>query len=306
MAPSLAQVARPQLFICTLLSSESLVDHLSQILEGDRYRLLHTNPDDFLTIVKQGKHHIDCLILEETASLPQRIGQLHRDAILLPAVIVTTLPEQNYQAEDITPAGQKLDSCYHVAEVRWADPTGPQILEAIEQSISQFLQLSKTCPIPDPKVAKVFASEDFAVTLASQQQRLSQKLKERLGYLGVYYKRNPRQFFHQLSEDEKQEYLLSLKQTYQKIILNYFRAGHTSVNQQIDEFVATLFFSDISILKILEIHMELMSSLTKQLKLEGRDEAILLDYRLTLIDIMAHLCEMYRRSIPKAEKNRSQ
>jgi circadian clock protein KaiA len=33
--------------------------------------------------------------------------------------------------------------------------------------------------------------------------------------------------------------------------------------------------------------------------LEGRSEDILLDYRLTLIDVIAHLCELYRRSVPQ-------
>lgn len=51
--------------------------------------------------------------------------------------------------------------------------------------------------------------------------------------------------------------------------------------------------------QVVEIHMELIDDISKQLKLEGRSEDILLDYRLTLIDIIAHLCEMYRRSIPR-------
>ena len=45
--------------------------------------------------------------------------------------------------------------------------------------------------------------------------------------------------------------------------------------------------------------MELMEEFSNQLKLEGRSEDVLLDYRLTLIDIIAHLCEMYRRSVPR-------
>jgi circadian clock protein KaiA len=45
--------------------------------------------------------------------------------------------------------------------------------------------------------------------------------------------------------------------------------------------------------------MELMDEFSKQLKLEGRNDDILQDYRLTLIDTIAHLCEMYRRSIPR-------
>lgn len=48
--------------------------------------------------------------------------------------------------------------------------------------------------------------------------------------------------------------------------------------------------------QIIEIHMELIDEFSKQLKLEGRSDEVLLDYRLTLIDILAHLCETYRSS----------
>jgi circadian clock protein KaiA len=68
---------------------------------------------------------------------------------------------------------------------------------------------------------------------------------------------------------------------------------------RVDRFVEQAFFADMSVSQIVEIHMELMDALATQLKLEGRSEEILLDYRLTLIDIIAHLCEMYRRSIPR-------
>ena len=44
-----------------------------------------------------------------------------------------------------------------------------------------------------------------------------------------------------------------------------------------------------------------MDEFAHQLKIEGRSEDILLDYRLALIDIIAHLCEMYRRSIPSED-----
>jgi len=54
--------------------------------------------------------------------------------------------------------------------------------------------------------------------------------------------------------------------------------------------------------QIIEIHMELIDEFSKQLKLEGRNDEVLLDYRLTLIDILAHLCEVYRCSIPKQLK----
>ncbi|NJK29861.1 MAG: circadian clock protein KaiA [Acaryochloris sp. SU_5_25] len=301
MTLSQTSVSRPQIFICTLLSSGSLVDQCTQILEGDRYSLVHATYDNFFEIVEQDKHRIDCLILAENAALPRIVGDLHREAILLPAVL---LPEKGQMDQDQSEnsensAAQQNDSAYHIAEVRIKGNLQECIIQGIDQAIAQFLQLSTACRIPHTAQSEATASETEAIrqNLTLQQQRLSQKLKERLGYLGIYYKRNPQQFFHKLSTEEQEDYLLILKRDYRDIILNYFRQG-SAVNQEIDDFVTQLFFADISIIKILEIHMELMDAFAKKLKLEGRNEEVLLDYRLTLIDIMAHLCEMYRRSIP--------
>ena len=131
-----------------------------------------------------------------------------------------------------------------------------------------------------------------------QQRRLSEKLKERLGYLGVYYKRNPQFFLRHLPQNERQKFLENLKSDYRQIVLMYF-SQEKNLNQKIDSFVDTAFFADVSVSSIVEIHMELMEEFSKQLKLEGRSEEVLLDYRLTLIDVIAHLGEMYRRSIPR-------
>ena len=116
----------------------------------------------------------------------------------------------------------------------------------------------------------------------------------------MYYKRNPQQFFRNLSGQERQELMDQLTREYRQIILNYFSKG-TKINQAIDRFVNDAFFADLSVSQIVEIHMELMDDFAQQLKLEGRNEDILIDYRLTLIDIIAHLCEMYRRSIPRED-----
>ena len=51
--------------------------------------------------------------------------------------------------------------------------------------------------------------------------------------------------------------------------------------------------------KIIEMHMEVMDDFSNQLKIEGRDDEVILDYRLVLIDILAHLCELYRYSMKK-------
>ncbi|WP_198648297.1 circadian clock protein KaiA, partial [Cyanothece sp. BG0011] len=144
------------------------------------------------------------------------------------------------------------------------------------------------------------SSENNQSFLLLQQRRLAEKLKERLGYLGVYYKRDPKYFYRNLSPKDKQELLKQLMISYREIILNYF-GEETDVNQAIDQFVNQAFFSDISVSRVLEIHMELMDEFSQQLKLEGRSEEILLDYRLAIIDILAHLGEMYRRSIPRGD-----
>jgi circadian clock protein KaiA len=147
------------------------------------------------------------------------------------------------------------------------------------------------------KTAADRSQESF---LLLQQRRLADKLKERLGYLGVYYKRNPNYFYRNLTRQEKQEFLAKLSNEYREIILNYFSPDE-NFNQMIDQFVNHTFFSDIAVSQILEIHMELMDKFSQSLKLEGRSDEILLDYRLALIDILAHLGEMYRRSIPRED-----
>jgi len=43
--------------------------------------------------------------------------------------------------------------------------------------------------------------------------------------------------------------------------------------------------------------MELMDDFSQQLKLEGRSDDIILDHRLALVNIIANLCKMYRRSL---------
>ena len=101
-----------------------------------------------------------------------------------------------------------------------------------------------------------------------------------------------------MTQAERQEFLEKLRTDYRVIVLKYF-AKDSNLNQKIDDYVNVAFFADISVSQLVEIHMDLMDEFSKQLQLEGRSEDILLDYRLTLIDVIAHLCEMYRRSIPR-------
>jgi len=97
---------------------------------------------------------------------------------------------------------------------------------------------------------------------------------------------------------ERQNLLQQLKADYRQIIINYFAGDETS-KEKIDNFIHKVFDYNLPVPLIIEIHMDLIDELSKQLKVEGRSDDILLDYRLTLIDILAHLCEMYRCSLTR-------
>jgi len=301
----------PQLAICTFVPSEFLAQSLGQFLSSDRYIVYTTASEaEFFDFVEQHKRQLDCLVLQDDGSLLSVINRLYKQGILLPVVILsresaaTTLNvatinplESSLKSDDLTLA--KATHLFHAAEVRLGITQLAEIGGFIDQAISQFVSLSTASSLPNLSAIVDLTTElTNRSFLMQQQRRLSEKLQERLGYLGVYYKRNPQLFLRYLPRNEKQKLLENLKIEYREIVLKYFSQDDT-INQKIDNFVDKAFFADISVSRVVEIHMELMEEFSKQLKLEGRSEEILLDYRLTLIDVIAHLGEMYRRSIPR-------
>jgi circadian clock protein KaiA len=308
-----------QLSICSLASSEALSTSLKQSLGSSRYLLNHFHSKStFLEFLDLEKQQIDCLILQAQPSLSKLTNELHQRSTVLPAVIIyENLPEK--VENSLTPLSfptTEEQTCavaepgdteagyptvfYHTAEVHISFVQISELARYIEQAISQFLNLSpsfrKTNSV---NTADQTSDNSVQKFLIEHQSRLAEKLRERLGYLGVYYKRNPQRFLRNLPAQERKQFLDNLKSDYRDIILTYFANQPRILNQKIDEFVNNAFFADVSVTQIVEIHMNLMDAFSKQLKLEGRSEEILLDYRLTLIDIIAHLCEMYRRSIPR-------
>ncbi|MEN9223060.1 MAG: hypothetical protein Q6M04_11560 [Thermostichus sp. BF3_bins_97] len=288
--------------------------------------------DLFLEHLHQQDGNIDCLVLlVDPIRLEQleHIGnQLCEWGLLLPTVLALVLepseseptPEETYprrgrtQAPPKTPHAAAVNALlkreqffYHnAALVRSLAPQDLLVhtqrssispLELlIERAIALFLQVSPTCGLPQGQVRP--KGQAYLAYSNQQQQRLAEKLRERLGYAGVYYHRDPDLFYRRLSDPERRALMQRLRGLYQTIVLEYFQSPETA-NARIDELVALAFFADIGAAQLLELHMGLMEDFAKQLKLEGRSEEILLDYRITLIDVMAHLSEMYRRSIPK-------
>ncbi len=311
-----------RLFICLFSTDEQLTQGLTQLLSEDRYSLhCISRAGEFIDYIEHNKEQIDCLICIDNAAVKTLLSQLYERGTLLPIAIVESSKPSNIvpptslskkQGGAAAPAARERFSTfeeqtgatstfYHSAEVRLPRANLEQITTYINLAITKFLNLASSCTLQDkttkPQIERQENSQNF---LIFQQKKLAEKLKERLGYLGVYYKRNSQDFYRNLSPDQKQELLRKLSADYRQIILDYFSETR-EINQLIDQFVNQAFFADLSVSQILEIHMELMDEFAQQLKLEGRSEEILLDYRLALIDIIAHLGEMYRRSIPRED-----
>lgn len=295
-----------QLSICIFVTEKKLAQSIAELLSGDRYKLnMVESPGELVKFIEEHKEQVDCLIvLLEKALLPL-LHLLYEQGTLLPAIVIidrqgeSLLQNDLNRSEEIENDGKHI---YHSGEVKLLSTELEEIASSIDSAIGKFLHLGPSCSIAEKSTTlsepqKLETKQNF---LMLQQRRLAEKLKERLGYLGVYYKRNPKSFYRNLNQEEKKELLEQLNLEYREIILNYF-GDDAATNQAIDQFINRAFFADISVSQILEMHMALMGEFAKQLKLEGRSEEILLDYRLALIDLIAHLCEMYRRSIPRED-----
>jgi circadian clock protein KaiA len=209
------------------------------------------------------------------------IEGLRRQGLVLPAVVVG---EVSGRVE------------YHDAEVHLPQDQLEQIAYSVDAAVSRFLRSGVAEGGGTPTSSA--ASPATAGTAATPEPwRLPNRLHGRLGYLGVFYKRDPALFLRNLPQGERQELLRSLERSYRDLLISYFK-DPAAANQAIESFVHTAFFSDLPINKVVEIHVDLIDVFWKQLKLEGHKNDFLQDYRLALLDVLAHLCEMYRRSVP--------
>ncbi|MDJ0551699.1 MAG: circadian clock protein KaiA, partial [Microcystis sp. M49637_WE12] len=231
-----------------------LVNSLTALLANERYNLtLGSSSSELLANIEAQKEKIDCLLVVFHPSLQPTFNQLYEGGILLPVVIIVA--DKNITAE----TNDSPTCLYHSAELQITVNELDSITSVIDQAIARFLHLAPNCSFserttivnqPNP----VANNHSF---LLLQQRRLAEKLKERLGYLGVYYKRNPQLFYRNLAPEEKKELLREVRADYREIILNYFQQDYP-INQAIDELVNNVFFTDLSVSQILEIHMELM------------------------------------------------
>lgn len=281
-----------------LFAPEHVAHRLRSIFQGDRHYLSSFQAlDDFCAFLEEKPERIDCLLVYYEANSLPVLNRLYEQGRLLPIILLEPSPSALAKTTNEHPT-----IVYHNAEIHLPESQWSELPTVVDRAIAHYLHLGPICTLPNQTetIPAPIVDESSQSFLLLQQRRLADKLKERLGYLGVYYKRKPSHFYRNFSPQEKQEYLEDLSSQYREIILSYF-SDEGTVNDLLDQFVNQAFFADLAISQILEIHMELMDEFSQHLKLEGRSEEVLLDYRLVLIDILAHLGEMYRRSIPRED-----
>ena len=267
-------MAGPALTIALLLQTADLVDACRQWLPNSRYKPIEVDLGtelDLASVLEAHQDDVDAVVVEQQLlNEPQR-KQLLNQGLLFPAVV----------------GGETKGTVdYHPEELHLPDDQLEQLSYNIDAAISRFL-----------RQGRADGRSDEADRSTEAVWKLSSRLQERLGYLGVFYKRDPSRFLSSLPKEERQELLQSLQRTYRDLLISYFR-DPAAANQALESFVNTAFFSDLPITRTVEIHVDLIDGFWKQLRLEGHKNDFLQDYRLALLDVMAHLCEMYRRSIP--------
>lgn len=264
------------LTIVSLIRDPGLEAAVSRWLDGQqRYRLLSCTPDvDPVAELERLRDSCDALLLQQGELAPEAAQSLQARGLVLPAVVIGRVRGQvDYHPDEIHLPPDQLEQLTYSLDA------------AISRSLSGALAVS-----PDD-------SEQGRDEPMPERWRLANRLQSRLGLLGVFYKRDPSRFLRNLDPKDAQILLASLQRTYRDLLLSYFK-DPAAANQALESFVNTAFFSDLPITKTVEIHMDLIDSFSKQLRLEGHKSDFLQDYRLALLDVMAHLCEMYRRSIP--------
>lgn len=290
---------KTKLQVCLFAAQQPLADSIAKLTDSDCYELNCFNlMEDLINFAIKYYEQIDCLVLSIGNELKSGLKRLRQSEVLLPTVIIEAEPvDMAFETKDLNDylTDLKISEIYHKAEIRLYPTQLKEINTYVQLAISKFITLAV-----ENESDRLKPQETIKKSLVAQQRRLSNKLKQRLSYMGLFYKRNSESFWLNLPPEEQQKLDRKIRQSYRQILLTYFDEN-SSIDRLIDEFVDRAFFADISTSQIIEIHMDLIDNFAYQLKIEGRSDDILLDYRLPLIDIVSHLCEMYRRSIPKSD-----
>ncbi len=199
--------------VCCLVAKTDVTQtksDLAKFLPEDRYTVtVVSDLESLVSLLKKSKNAQDCLVIfRDVEAVVEHLGMLN---IFMPTILVL---EDLYEQSE--PHEQSESKDFYRASISISSEQLHDLPTIIDQAIATFIKISPQVRhqlyvnIPDTPVSE---------SLSVQQQRLADKLNERLGYLGVYYKRDSRLFFRNLSPEDRQEYIGRLKSNYRSIIL---------------------------------------------------------------------------------------
>ena len=247
----------PALTIVSLLRDPGLAEACAVWLRGGPYRVEAIDPfADPVAVLERSPEAFDAVLIEQGILAAENRQALIERGLLLPTVVIG---EVTGRVE------------LHDAEVHLPADQLEQLSYSLDAAVSRFLRRG----LPSSATLKAGDSEPAPSepggrhpSDSADRWKLTNRLQGRLGYLGVYYKRDPSRFLRNLPSGDRDELLHSLTRTYRDLLLSYFR-DPAIANQALESFVNTAFFSDLPITSAVEIHMNLIERFAKQLQLEG-------------------------------------
>ena len=165
----------PVLQIASLIQDPHLAAACGQWLRGGRYLLEPITPDrDPVSLLDGRREDFDAVLLEQGALGPEIYAGLQELGLLLPAVVIGEVTGRTE---------------YHDAEVHLPPDQLEQLSYSFDAALSRFLRRGlQGSGTPggagEPEVA--------------DRWKLANRLQGRLGYLGVFYKRDPSRFLRNL------------------------------------------------------------------------------------------------------------
>jgi circadian clock protein KaiA len=192
-----------RLSIFLYISNHHIAQYFKNILSSKSYFIqLVDSSQELLDLVNSSQVQIDCLVIFRDPTVSPLFNQLYEQGTLLPVVIIEPDLDRDVLLDKVV----TLACLYHSAELRQQVTTLDNMARSLDLAIAQFLRLGPSCSLTKSPVflPEVLVPDKQLSFLLLQQRRLAEKLKERLGYLGVFYKRNPRYFLRNLSQTQQE------------------------------------------------------------------------------------------------------
>ena len=187
----------PALTIASFLLDPSLTQACTQWLRGGRYQLVAIDPSrDPLAVLEEGRDAFDAVLLQQGVTAAATLQVLAERGLLLPAVVIGAVTGRVE---------------YHDAEVHLPADQLEQLSYSLDAAVTRFLRRGRISAGQHSQGPGDSAGDGW---------KLDNRLKGRLGYLGVYYKRDPSRFLRNLSESDREDLLRSLTRTYRDLLIS--------------------------------------------------------------------------------------